>query len=86
MPKYALEDIRTFIVRRHWLTGNDGVLTDTEYQLLKARNLVLSRSRKAYLRAFMDGYNTARSGNHMIDELFTVDPWPHQRQGVEETQ
>ncbi len=57
---YPLEDIRTFLTRRNWITHHPTVLSEEEYAQLKARTLRLSAARVTYLRAFIDGYLMAR--------------------------
>lgn len=64
MTDYEFEDLRTFIIRRSWLHGDDGhvyqLVSTTDYQALLRRELALSVERAAYIRAFRDGYLTAR--------------------------
>ena len=58
---YALEDVRTFIVRRPWFRdGHAGLVSESEYDDLKARTLTLPEERAAYLRAFRDGWMRAK--------------------------
>lgn len=60
---YPLEDVRSFVVKRNWLVGDDDehLVTLDEYERLKARKaLRLSVHRLLYIRAFIDGYNAGR--------------------------
>lgn len=68
--EYPFEDIRDFLIKRQFLIGYegftaangnpvepyDGLLTREDFELLKARALMLRPEQAAYLRAFADGW------------------------------
>ena len=68
-PKFPLEDIRSFFVKRSWLikqrsvTGEvGGVITLAEYSTLKHRSgMRFRKNRIEYLRAFIDGWIHAKA-------------------------
>lgn len=62
--KYPFEDIRGFIVKRQWLlrlrNPLDYMITEQEYEPLKARQLKIDNPRAIRLRAFIEGWITAK--------------------------
>jgi hypothetical protein len=60
--KYEFEDIRSFFMKRKFLTEyRSPPLDEAEFQSLKDRTLGLSADRASYLRAFIDGWTYAKS-------------------------
>ena len=58
---YRHEDIREFAVRRPWLHRDGALLSQDEYDGLKARTATLSEARANYLMAFIDGWKASRA-------------------------
>lgn len=56
---YPLEDIRQFVIKRSWFTvgkTDPAIVTQEEYEMLKARTLALPSGRCSLMRAYIKGY------------------------------
>ena len=62
------EKVRTFVLRRPWLSGKGRTITSNEYDDLKHRRAFPVRGRITYLLAFMDGYLNARPSVEQVRE------------------
>jgi hypothetical protein len=60
---YAFEEIRTFFMRRPWVRR---VLSNKEYDGLRARMYRLPVKRATWLRAFIEGYYMGRPSYPVI--------------------
>lgn len=61
-PRYRLEDVREFLIRRTWLVGDTDhcLVTALEYQALRARTATFPRRRVEYFRAYIAGWFAAQ--------------------------
>ncbi len=64
MSEYKFEDIRDFFIRRQYLVHKDLLMAPEDFQRLKNRSQMkqFEQYKYQYLRAFIDGYETAKSG------------------------